>query len=201
MTTLYGLDGGAAKAVGSGRGAPRPGAVTAAEKVLAAGGARIKIKPHGREIDDDSLARRIRQQMLRGQDDLASLAGQPRIDSRVCPYELLVAHVEAAREVGERVFVVGAGDSQLANHVRAAVVELEAMRAQRIRLVEHEFRRWRQRLEHLSRGDGTASCQQAEDGQRAEATRTVEERPHGREDYSRTGRFGCSLRSPGALGK
>ncbi|MFM7109156.1 MAG: purine-nucleoside phosphorylase [Planctomycetaceae bacterium] len=41
--TLYGPGGGAAKAGGSGRRAPRPGAVAAAEKVLAAGGSRARV--------------------------------------------------------------------------------------------------------------------------------------------------------------
>jgi len=43
MTTLYGLGGGAAKAGGPGGCAPRPGAVVAAERVLAAGGARPRV--------------------------------------------------------------------------------------------------------------------------------------------------------------
>ncbi|MFM9058942.1 MAG: purine-nucleoside phosphorylase [Planctomycetaceae bacterium] len=41
--TLYGLDGGAAKAGGGARCTPRPGAVAAAERVLAAGGSRARV--------------------------------------------------------------------------------------------------------------------------------------------------------------
>jgi purine-nucleoside phosphorylase len=43
MTTLYGFGGGAAKAGGPGRCAPRRGAVEAAERVLAAGGSRSRV--------------------------------------------------------------------------------------------------------------------------------------------------------------
>jgi purine-nucleoside phosphorylase len=43
MTTLYGLDGGAAKAGGCGGCAPRAGAAAAAERVLAAGGSRSPV--------------------------------------------------------------------------------------------------------------------------------------------------------------
>ena len=61
-----------------------------------------------------------------------ALAGQPRIDARVGAHDLFVADVEAARDVGERVFL---GGLRLLHHADDVLVgsELEAMRGDRLR--------------------------------------------------------------------
>ena len=59
-----------------------------------------------REIDHQPFARRGRQHELRRQHDLASFARQPRIDAGIRAHDLFVAEIEAARDVGERVFAL-----------------------------------------------------------------------------------------------
>ena len=58
---------------------------------------------HRRDVDDEPAARRVRQDELRGHDDLGALARQPGVDPGVGAHDLLVADVEAPRDVGERV--------------------------------------------------------------------------------------------------
>ena len=64
---------------------------------------RVIEDAHRRDVDDDARVRGLRQDELRRHDDLATLARQPGIDLGVGAQDLLVADVEAPRDVGERV--------------------------------------------------------------------------------------------------
>jgi hypothetical protein len=70
---------------------------------------RVIKKAHRGGIDDDAFAGRVRQDELRRDHDLLALARQPRIHIRVRTHDFLVPHIEAARDVGERVFLAGLG--------------------------------------------------------------------------------------------
>jgi hypothetical protein len=65
------------------------------------------IETHLREVEHEALARCVRQDELRRQDDLGALARQPGIDAGIRAHELGVADVEAPRDVREGVFVPG----------------------------------------------------------------------------------------------
>ena len=103
---------------------------------------RVIEESHRGGVDDDALARRVGQDELRRDDDLAVLAGQPGIDTRIGAHDFFVAHVEATRDVGERVFLGGAGLLHHADDVGGGV-DLEAMRG-------HGFRQAPARLAAFS---------------------------------------------------
>ena len=102
---------------------------------------RVIEETHRRGIDDDALTRRVGQDELRRDDDLAVLARQPRVDTRIGAHDFLVTHVEAARDVGERVFLGGGGLLHHADDVGGGL-DHEAMSGNRFRKRRHRIRRF-----------------------------------------------------------
>ena len=81
---------------------------------------------HRRDVDDDARVRGLWQDELRRYDNLAIDARQPGIDLRIGAHDLLVADVEAPRDVGERIVRPDLGDLHHAHDVLSGC-ELEAL--------------------------------------------------------------------------
>jgi hypothetical protein len=88
---------------------------------------RVIEEPHRRGVDDDAVARRVGKDELRRNDDFAILARQPWIYAGIGAHDFFVAHIEAARDVGERVVL---GGERLLHHADdvGGGIDLEAMR-------------------------------------------------------------------------
>ena len=97
---------------------------------------RVIEETHGGGVDDDALARRVGQDELRRDHDLAVFAGQPGIHTRIGAHDFFVADVEAARDVGERVFLGCEGLLHHADDVGGRV-DFEAMGRRRFRQCRH----------------------------------------------------------------
>ena len=134
---------------------------------------RVIEETHRGGVDDDAFARRVRQDELRRDDDLAVLARQPRIDARIGAHDFLVADVEAARDVGERVFLGGGGLLHHADDVGGGV-DLEAMRGHRLRQRRHGRRGLRRRRACCPT---RAITEQRASGKQRDAKRRDDERP------------------------
>ena len=86
------------------------------------------VQAQRRKIDDHAVVGRVRQHELRRQHDPRAFPGQPGIDTRVCIHDLVVAKVEAARDVGKRVFVGRNRRLQRADHRRGLRVVRKSVR-------------------------------------------------------------------------
>ena len=102
--------------------------------------------PHGRDVDHEPGARRVRQNELRRNHDLPALPRQPGVDLGIGAHDLLVPDVEATRDIAERVVLAGRHHLHDADDVLSGV-ELEALvghgRGQRRR--RRRGRRWGRR--------------------------------------------------------
>ena len=124
--------------------------------LLALRGLREIIHPQCREVDDQAFARRIRQHELRGQYDAGALLREPRVDARIGVDDFVVAEIEAARDVRERVFMSRDRRLQRAYDRRGLRVEWERVRRERFRVLRLR-RFWRRRwLLRLRREDAAA---------------------------------------------
>src|SRR5579863_1129251 len=99
---------------------------------------------HGRDVDHDSLARRVRQDELRRRDDLLVRAWEPRVHARVGAQDLLVTYVETTRNVGECVLLRRGRKLHRTDEIIVRN-ELEPLRGRRQRLDRRRRQRWRSR--------------------------------------------------------
>jgi len=107
---------------------------------------------HGGDVDHDALVRRGGQHELRGHDDLAADAGQPRIDARIGEQYLLVTHVKTPRDVRQRVVLADRDLLHVTHQVAVLGGQLESVRGCRLgkygnrgydRRGRRRWRRWR----------------------------------------------------------
>ncbi len=102
-------------------------------------------QPHRSDVDDHALVRGVRKNELRRQNDPLVGTRKPRIDTGVGAHDLLVAHVEAAGDVGKRVLLGGAGRLHRTDDVLLRE-ELELFRLHRRRHQRRGRRCGRRRL-------------------------------------------------------
>ena len=82
-------------------------------------GRRKIIETHRGEIQNQALARRIRQHKLRGQDYPGSLARQPRVHAGIGGDNFLETQIVATRNIGQRVLVMCGRYLNPAHDIRA----------------------------------------------------------------------------------
>src|SRR5204863_325438 len=144
------------------------------DRPLAALDRRIVEDAHRGDVDDEPGTRRIRQDELRRNHDLAAFPGEPWVDLRIGAQELLVADVEAPRDVGQRIVLRGSHHLHHPDDVLSGL-ELEALVGERQR-----FLRGAGGDRRRGRGGGVAQpfeerapCEQPEQLQRALPWRQV----------------------------
>src|SRR5207302_7977232 len=101
---------------------------------LAALDRRIVEDAHRGDVDDEPGTRRIRQDELRRNHDLAAFPGEPWVDLRIGAQELLVADVEAPRDVAQRIVLRGSHHLHHPDDVLTGL-ELEALVGERQRFL------------------------------------------------------------------
>ena len=87
---------------------------------------RIIKNAHRRHIHHDAFVGRRRQHELRRHHHLATDAGQPRVDAGICQQDFLIAHIEAACDVGQRVLLADGGLLHITHDI-AVRIDFEAM--------------------------------------------------------------------------